>query len=185
MFRKKIDFKYKKVLFGSLAILLLTISCQKDDICSASTITTPLIKVNFYDIENDANAAKSVINLSVRAINVEGLLDTLIKRSTTSAIEIPLNTNSSTTEYLFTEYAADSDGEISEQNPPNSDLIRFNYTRNEQYLNRACGYRILYEDVQVQISKPEGDTSENWIEDFTVNDSIIDNETITYISIYH
>jgi len=187
MFRKTINFKGRNIVFAALALVLLTIGCQKDDICPESTATTPLIKVLFLDAENlDQDDAKSVVNLTVKAINVVGLEDTLIKRSTTSQIEIPLNTNANVTDYELTEYARVlGDTTTNIENPPNTDLINITYNRNQQYLNRACGYRILYENLQVKISKPEGDTSENWIQKITVKDSILENETTTYISIYH
>jgi len=190
MFRKKINFKGRKIALLAIAAVLMTIGCQKDDICPESTATTPLIKVLFFDAENtDQNDPKSAINLKVKAQIIE---NDLITRSTVSAINLPLNTNVGentnvgATTYEFTEYARVSgDTEPNTENPPNTDVLRITYSIAEEYLNRACGYRVLYNNIQVEISEPEDDTSGNWITNITVQDSIIDNETTTYFFIYH
>lgn len=185
MFRKKINYKRRNLVFSGLAIVLLTISCQKDDICPESTPTTPLIKVLFLDNTNDVIASKPVIGLRVRAINVEGLNDTLIKRSTTSQIDIPLNTNADITEYEFTEYALAVNGQPDAENPSNTDIVSFTYARNEVYINRACGFKVEYEDLRAELGSIEEDVTNNWIKRISIKDSITENETTTYISIYH
>ena len=183
MFRKKINFKSQNLVFAALSLMLMTISCQKDDICPASTVTTPLIKVLFFDAENlQQDDAKPAVNLRVKA---QDTTLALISRSTTTAFDLPLDTNADATDYEFTQYAAAANGDTIQENPPNTDLLKITYSTTEQYLNRACGFRVLYDNIEVEISDPEGETSGNWIKNISVQDSIIENETITYFFIYH
>ena len=81
----------KYTLFIS-GIILLFISCERDDICPATTPTTPSLIVQFFDVsEPDEN--KAVRGLSYITENSS---DT-ISLGNTDSIALPLNTNQNVT----------------------------------------------------------------------------------------
>ncbi len=119
-------------------------SCEKDDICDANTPTTPRLIIDFYDISNPS-VLKNVTNLKVIG---EGMTEGYVFNPNAtgqsqylvngSSIAIPLKTDIDTTTYNF----------ILNSGNPNPALIdidevTFNYTRNDVFVSRACGFKTL------------------------------------------
>lgn len=156
-------------------------SCEKDDICPEGTPTTPSIVVEFYNKDNRSQL-RNVFNLRVQAENMEGPLpagneNNLFNGST---IDLPLRTDADVTTYLLT-YNFTATG-----SPANTDKITFNYTRNELYVSRACGYKTLF---YLNESPANGavleDTGDNlWIAEVVIEKPNIEDENETHIRIY-
>ena len=97
----------------SLLILLLIIignySCERDDLCSETTPTTPSLIIRLYDISNQ-ESNKNAFNLRVQGLdNLEVLEDYNIV--TSDSLVLPLKTDGSLTEYkLHKDYAFDDNG---------------------------------------------------------------------------
>ena len=68
-----------------------------------------------------------------------------------------------------------------ESNQSNEDLIYFNYTRNNVYISRSCGYKMEYDIENIII---ENDNS-NWIEDAIIETRTVNNEISHHVKIYH
>lgn len=148
--------KYITILLVSFVAIL---SCEKDDICLEET--TPNLIIRFYD--NDLQTEfKQVSGLTVWA---DGM-DTIYLNQTLDSIVIPLDLTKDNTLYKF------SANEI-------EDEINFTYSRNDIYVSRSCGYKTIFENIQI-----DSNTS-NWIQNISINNSIIDNETSAHISIFH
>ncbi|WP_051205326.1 DUF6452 family protein [Salinimicrobium xinjiangense] len=160
--------KFQKWLFSGIFIFL-SLSCQKDDICPEGTETTPLLIIQFYDPE-DPTRLKAVQNLTVRA---SGMEENYLGPVTTNEISIPLRTDANSTEYIFT-YNSGSDQE-------NEDLVSFSYSPNPQYINRACGYKINYTNLDVGIQQDD----QNWILSEIILQENVENETEAHISFTH
>ena len=115
-----------------LFICLLTVtfsSCEKDDICDATTDTTPKLIVEFYDILNPS-IKKNVTNLAVKELNTtENITFTGV-----SKIQIPLKTNQDFTKYSFILNSTNA-------NINNEDFLQFNYARQTIFVSRACGFK--------------------------------------------
>lgn len=158
----------QKWLFLGGFIFLLQ-GCQKDDICPAGTLTTPLLVIEFYDRE-DITRLKAVQNLVVQA---SGMEEVLLGPVTTNSISIPLRTDQNFTEYTFT-YNSGRDDE-------NEDVVSFNYSPNPEYINRACGFRISYTNLDVSIHNDE----ENWLLSEIIIQDNIEDETEAHISFTH
>jgi len=178
MFGKKIKLLRTPGIF-LLLVLLVNLSCQRDDICAESTLITPLLKISFFDNEADSDTIpKTVTNLRVRALG-----DTLsfIDRENTSEISIPLKTDVDLTTYEFILNArADNDTTSVE----NVDVINFTYARNREYINRACSFKVTYLDLRA-IRQVETPAINNWIKRIEVEQPTVEDETTIHISIFH
>ena len=146
----------------------LALGCQKDDICPEGTETTPLLVIEFYDVE-DPSRLKAVQNLVVKAAGKEVFLGPV----TTNTISIPLKTDEGVTEYSFTA----NNNSSSE----NEDLINFSYDPQTEYLNRACGFKVNFTNIDVNTQQDE----DNWILSEIVLQENVENETEAHISIIH
>jgi len=146
----------------------LALGCQKDDICPEGTETTPLLVIEFYDVE-DPSRLKAVQNLVVKAAGKEVFLGPV----TTNSISIPLKTDEGVTEYSFTA----NNNSSSE----NEDLINFSYDPQTEYLNRACGFKVNFTNIDVNTQQDE----DNWILSEIVLQENVENETEAHISIIH
>lgn len=153
--------------------IMMTLGCQRDDICSAATQTTPMLLISFFDAE-DPNTPKPASNLLVREI----FYDTLIyNRESAAEIRIPLRLDSGTTEYEFI-LNAPAEGAT---NDSNSDRITFSYDPEEIYISRACSFKVNFRNLEAEIS-PENNL---WIQSITIVEENIENETSAHIHIYH
>ena len=54
--------------FLLILALLVSLGCQRDDICAESIETTPLLIIRFYDIE-EPDELKAPQNLSIRSVD--------------------------------------------------------------------------------------------------------------------
>ena len=139
---------------------LLIFGCEKDDICIEDT--TPNLIIRFYDKDN-MTEKKLVSNLTVW---ITGKTDSLYQNQTIDSIAIPLDLNINSTSYNF-------------KSDSNIDAIDFNYTRNDIFVSRSCGYKTVFENLNAN------STSNNWINTIIINNETINNETAAHISIYH
>lgn len=158
-----------------LFIVLLTFSsCEKDDICDASTSTTPRLIVEFYDVLNPT-VKKNVTNLAIKEINTSASLTF----TGTSKIQIPLRTSQDLTKYSF--IINSSDPTID-----NEDFIQFNYSRQTIFVSRACGFKTNFildttlPFIKTDTSIPDG----YWIQNISVSASNINTENETHVKIY-
>lgn len=154
-----------------MALLLgvLLQSCQRDDLCPASTQTTPRLVIDFQDFE-DPGRLKAVADLVVIA---SGMEDTLLGPVNTNSISLPLKTNQNTTDYLLIRNAGSPQENI--------DTIRFSYQADLEYLNRACGYKVNYSDMQAILLNDQ----DTWILSYNQFEDNIENEEETHFSFNH
>jgi len=143
-----------------LVILSFTlINCEKDDICIETT--TPKLIVVFYN--NDIPATKKeVTSLTVSAEN----LGNIYENKSIDSIAIPLDLTKNSTLYKF------KSGTI-------TDSINFTYDRRDVFVSRSCGYKTIFENLQIE------SRTTNWIKNDTLKNTIIDNETATHLTIFH
>lgn len=167
--RKNSFFKYFFLLTVGLT---MTSSCERDDLCSLSFDVTPMLIIEFYDI-NEPESLKPVQDFAFVAV---GASDT-INIASTSELRIPLRNTENTTSYLFT---------INASNPEtlNVDELQFNYRVSDVYVNRACGFRGEFLDFQA-IRRTAQAPETNWIRNLSVQQSNIRNENQTHLYIFH
>jgi hypothetical protein len=156
-------YKILALFFGIITIF--SMGCEPDDICAASTPTTPNLIIRFYDILNQ-DSKKNVFNLKVQGIGNDNPL-TEYNVVTTDSIVLPLKTNAATTQYSLHKEYSNVDGVID----GNEDIITINYSTEQVYVSRACGYKTIFKNVTLTINN-DGD---NWIQS---KESINDNQSV-------
>ncbi|MGJ8744133.1 DUF6452 family protein [Polaribacter sp.] len=156
----------KKLVVFFVVIIVLISACEKDDFCIQNPVTPNLV-LRFYD-NVDRETTKNVNTIYVWAEENGVEKDTISAFNGTSldSIYIPLNSLSSETVYNIS-------------NGTNVDKFTINYTTEEEYVSRSCGYKIIFNDVSF--------TSDNtWISDFTPSTlTTIDNQNTAHVQIYH
>jgi hypothetical protein len=172
---------YKLFLF--ILFTLSFSSCEKDDICVDGSAKTPLLIIEFYDVNNSSNL-KNVSNLRVEQSGTdEGVVfNSTLPTSNPSRylangnkIAIPLNTLTlnSSFEFIFNYNTAAS----------NTDIISFFYSTNNVFISRACGYKTNFklDPTNTIVLIPD---AANWIQNSIVTQPNIENENEVHVKIY-
>ncbi|WP_228851652.1 DUF6452 family protein [Aegicerativicinus sediminis] len=156
-----------------LGFIIVLYNCERDDICSSATPTTPHLIIRFFDIDNQ-DAGKTVNDLTIFG---EGSEIPIYNLADIDSIALPLNIEgegiSTTTKFQFIQDAA---------NNPNIDEIEVTYTPEFVYVSRACGYKSIFNDLQIRIIS-EG--IENWVRLSEIIYSTVDNETEAHVYLFH
>lgn len=180
--------KYLKYLFLPIITLAIgiTISCERDDLCPESTPTTPSLIISTFDV-SDQESKKNVFGLRIQGVGIDDVLSGFNVVSTDSIV-LPLNTNTNTSQYkLHSDYTYDDNGtpDITTDDiiGGNEDIITINYTREEVYVSRACGYKTIFKDVTISV---ENDGN-NWIQQIQSvnNPQSVEDETAAHFNLFH
>lgn len=158
----------KKLLFF-IGILGCLASCQHSDICTENEPSTPKVLIKFYNIDKPTKL-KKVEDFNAKEINSEEYY--FENPKTDTLIKLPLKTNEQTTAYRLV-ILQDS---IQEK----SDILEFNYTNEEVYISRACGFKNGFHEISTELI--ENDT---WIKNVEIRQENIIDEKQTHIYIYH
>lgn len=167
----------KKLFYILLLIICFGQSaCERDDICAETTPTTPLLIIKFYDADSPSDP-KAPNNLAIVA---EGSIpeDTGFTVSAgTDSIAIPLRTIEDVTTYSFIINSQEEDDE-----PINVDDLVFTYIRYEEYVSKACGFRVIYDELLAELV-PQDDGS--WIQNIIIENPTVNDQVEAHISIFH
>ncbi|MDH4404324.1 MAG: DUF6452 family protein [Flavobacterium sp.] len=165
----------KKIYLLFICLLSISFSsCEKDDICEATTATTPKLIIEFYDMLNPL-VKKNITNLAVKEINST----TSLAFTGSSKIQIPLRITQDLTKYSFILNSTDVTID-------NEDFLQFNYTRQNLFVSRACGYKTNFifnstsPYIKTETSIPDG----YWIQNVEITSSNITNENEIHVKIY-
>ncbi|MGV3696895.1 DUF6452 family protein [Flavobacterium sp.] len=178
-----------KKIIALLFIVMGLSGCEKDDICTDET--TPRLIVEFYDISNNANL-KNVLDLKVKAEVLPGetdpgfiVFDPSLEVDDPerylfngNKIELPLRINGATTKYRLILN--------SESANPDTDFLQFNYTAENVFVSRACGYKTIFtlNNADGVIKSDAGTPESFWITDFNILTTNIETENETHLKIY-
>lgn len=165
----------RTLIFLSL-FTVISLSCERDDICPESTATTPRLVIQFFNV-NNPEVQKRINELVIRSTDEDN--ENFIAYDNVSTIILPLKTDQNSTQYLMT-----INSESENVNLINTDEIVFNYARRNDYINRACGYKVNFLDLQ-STKIQEEDPATEWIKATIVQQATIDNENETHLYIYH
>ena len=177
----------KKIgLFILILIIVGSFGCERDDICSETTPTTPSLIIRLYDISNQ-ESTKNAFNIRVQGIDNLDVLEGY-DIVTTDSLVLPLRTDASVTEYsLHIDYEYDDNGTPDDTSDDiisgNQDILTIDYATEEIYVSRACGYKDTFKNVIVS----HEDDGDNWIQLIqSVNDNLsVDDETAAHYKIFH
>lgn len=161
-----------------IIVLLLIIftfkGCTKDDICPEGEATTPNLVITFNNIANPT-FRKKVNVLSIQT-DYENSVEVL-PRTNTDSIAIPLSTTSDTTKYKLTRSTFRTNDTL-----VNVDRIMFIYNRENGYVNRACGFKTEFTNLQILL-KDEG--TGNWIEQVIKKRDTVNDENSAHVTLLH
>ncbi|WP_290696524.1 DUF6452 family protein [Lacinutrix sp.] len=163
----------KKITTLLLLFICIALSCERDDICSEDTPTTPRMIVEFRDLILTDNP-KNVTGLRVEDFEDDTRLLEDFNNVIADQIVLPLDTNRDElgvgiTKYrVYRDYEVLADGTI-EGNP---DVITIEYGVEDVYVSRACGFKTTYKNIVITI-EPDAD---NWML-FVAPEN--DNQTVT------
>ena len=151
--------RYHKILF---LLLIITVGCEKDDICIEGSDTTSRITIGFIDYEN--KAPKSISLKSIRGIGLDSVIEGIVGNN----LKLPLIASSNKTEYVL-EY-----NEI-------LDTVTIHHQSIHKKLNRSWGY------ISNFIVKSDTEISKNsgWIKEVSIENDSIFNEEKTNIFIHY
>jgi hypothetical protein len=178
----------KTLIINLLFLIAFSFSgCEKDDICDANTPTTPRLVIGFYDISNPS-VQKNVTDLKVIGKDMtegivfnSGATGEYQYVTNGNTISIPLKTDVNTTTFTFILNSLNT-------NPTLIDIdeVTFNYTRNDVFVSRACGFKTLFQfassNAIVHTAVPA--SKEKWMQYISVEKSNIDNENETHLKIF-
>ena len=155
--------------FNRLIVLfiLISFSCEPDDVCLDSYEDTPKMIIRFYDQDN--KQPKNVKNLQISS---DSSKETLFFGETDS-ISIPLDYTRDTSKFTFIINSSNSD--------LNSDNIFINYNRKPIYISVGCGFIMNFDLNNLIIESDQN----NWIKSFKITNQNINSETAKHIEIHH
>ncbi|MGY0392261.1 DUF6452 family protein [Bizionia sp. KMM 8389] len=170
-------------------VFCLVFSCERDDICTTDTATTPRLTISFFDAVNpEQQNPKNVFNFRVQGIGNDETVSDLDGFSNSDIILLPLKTTENSTQYsLYNDYEYDDndtpDDVTDDFITGNEDIITISYVTEEVYVSRACGFKTIFKNVTLTVE----DDGDNWIVIVqSVNDNqIIEDESTTNFNIYH
>ncbi len=166
------------LLFG---FAVLSWNCEKDDICDPATPVTPQLVFDFYTAAD--NMAAVVPRLEVSAVGY----DSIFEFTNVSTIKLPLRLLENQTQFTFKLI-------VGNETPPLefSDVITFNYTRKNEYVSRACGYKTTFELNNSAELQPAVLLNGNfpliqgsWIKNILIENYSIQSENETHVEIYY
>jgi len=167
-------------LFGVISILL---SCENDDICAEVSIT-PYLIIRFMDFE-DQDDPDDISSLQVRYIgdpNNDADNDSLVfdGATTTDSITLSLPTTKDQVTYVFyQDFDDDNEDDLTETE---LDTIIFTYSRANEYVSRACGYKTIYSNFRASIGE---NTGNGFILGENVEQTTIEDEEEAHIRLFH
>lgn len=160
---------FKRISFYSLLIIFI-FNCEKDDICLEGTPGTPRLIIRFFD-QNEKIIPKPLSNVTVKALSKDE--DYVVFSG--DSLGIPLKLISNSTIYTFTYLDVLN-------NQEKIDTLKFNYKREDYYVNRACGFlsNLIFTTPALEILDKE-----SIFLGFKILNDTIKNENQAHLAIYH
>jgi len=158
--------------------LIVIFSCEKDDICSGTTQTTPRLVIEFYDLSapEEVLAVPGLFAIGLDAEDLEVPINNEIV-TTRSTITLPLKTDDILTELkLYKSYVL-VDGVVN----GNPDTIKITYDTENVYVSRACGYKTNFDIQTFSISSD----TDQWMISSEILITKITNENEIHVKILH
>lgn len=196
--------KYYK--YSLLLLAILYFGCERDDICAEGTPTTPRLLVEFFDVTN-IEIPKSVTRFAVyaeRLIIEDGVITppetieqiekaSLIFNVNADEIALPLliDDEDADIETTVVRYYFERDTNFRLDNDPttesNIDIVEITYKPEFVYVSRACGFKSIFNDLQVELLP--GDDGISWMQSSvfagTTDLSItVENEDAAHVQIF-
>ena len=160
--------EFNLIIF-SLIFFLFYNSCEKDDICLSDTPRSPRLIVKMVD-KDDPTLYKSANDLLIKVVDNDS-----INIESRDSIILNLNPYKNYTQFEF----------ILNQGSENEniDTLQINYSLNNIYIDRACGYKtsFIFDSNALTLINEKN----NWIESYLILKDTIINEEQAHMAILH
>lgn len=126
--------KKRYLVFGILIPMIFALSCEEDDVCVGEG--TPFLTVVFRNnlgTENQSDTLTIEADISSSFENP----DTIYLKSFTDSIKLPLGGLDETRTFY----------RIKRRSNSTTDLLTVDYTTKTEYVSKACGFRVTYENL--------------------------------------
>lgn len=155
-----------------------TSSCEKDDLCPTDIAATPRLILVFKNQTNPL-LAKTVNNLQIREVGQTAFAPLNSMGTTTltavDSVAIPLKFDNAGTMYEL--IRTDDAGVV------NTDIISFSYDLGEEYVNRACGFKAIYNNLTAIVTFEQ--PLERWIQTAIVLQANVTSNNAAHVEIRH
>ncbi len=155
-------------------------ACEKDDTCADQTLT-PYLIIRFME-SDDADNPDDVVDLQITYIGEDEVTDpnqdVFSSPQTTDSITLSLPTFKDRAVFAFKQNfnaIDDTNTEI--------DTIEFTYSRTNEYISRACGFKTLYSNFQANIIRGPGNNG--FITSEIVEQNTIEDEEEAHLRLLH
>lgn len=173
--------RFKSVVLFLLIVLVAAVSwqCEKDDICDPATPVTPRLVIDFYTSSNNLPAVVPQLQI------ISADYDTIYRNVSSIKLPLRLVADQSTFEFILT---------IENQQSPlvYSDAITFNYSRTNEYVSRACGYKTIFDlnnDINLTpaflLNGNYPLVTGSWIKNILIDNYSITSENQAHVKIYY
>ncbi|MBU2927260.1 DUF6452 family protein [Winogradskyella psychrotolerans] len=195
------------IFISFITLAIINFNCERDDICAATTQTTPRLIVGFYD----ATDTDELLNVSRITVYGDGLFtdedgvttepieesdliiidyddeDSYVFNINSNTIALPLIVGGEG-ELLTTRFVLEKDTDLrlddDDDTSSNIDIIEISYNTEFVYVSRACGYKSNFNSLGVARITDD----DQWITNIEIEETTqesIANENTTHVRIYH
>jgi len=186
--------KYTIAFVASLAVLITLQNCERDDICAETTATTPRLLIEFYDAAS-RDDLKNVPRLTLygETLVTDPIVAsdaTLVFNTNENSAELPLKIEpeqgeSTTVTRFVLEKDTNRRLDDNDATESNIDIIEIIYTSEYIYVSRGCGYKSIFNDLDVDLDPIDVDTWISSIEVIETIETTVENENTIHVRIFH
>jgi len=179
-------------LFLSCLTIICLFSCERDDICAENV--TPFLVIDFVELE-DSDSPNNVVDLQIEYIGTNMTPGDTTKfvfdnATTTESVSLLLPTFKNSASFRFIQNFGTEINEEGEIIPnlteAEVDTVEFRYNTDEEYVSRACGFKISYSNLSVEITEGDGNTiTEGFIKSRNIINQIIEDEEEAHLHFLH
>lgn len=156
-----------------LGLIGLLFSCEKDDICSEVTLSTPRLILKFFNKDNPEELKKA-LKLRIRGIEQEEVIEEF-DRQDRDSIFLPLKSFDTETKFALI------NNSIGDEEEGNIDTLVVSYLVSEKFLYRGCGFISIFLEINIEVVSDE----DNWITSHNILIENVENEYNAHIKILH
>lgn len=125
----------KKLIFAVVIFSgIFAVSCEEDDVCVGEG--TPYLTVVFRNNLGTQNLRDSLTIESADNIEFNDAV-LVLPKTFTDSVKLPLGGLDDSQTFF----------RIKRRSNPQTDILTVNYTTKSEYVSKACGFRITYEDL--------------------------------------
>lgn len=151
-----------KKLVWILAALLFWTACERDDLC----LEKPAVPLRAAFADDFTGDPKPV------TLTVLYGQDTVLASQTSDTLDIPLPVDGNSVRYVWIKEDA---------SPPAADTVEIRYTLDKQFVSKACGWKTVYKDVDMEVYPG----AVSWIKAWEILTAELTVDTIAHVKIYH